>query len=292
MSSLAPLKRRKLNGLSKPFVSPLKSARTPHKEQNATTSDKRPYTPSTLAHTITVAASPPSVNTQPTIAIPAAVKTPAARKQFSSTPYSSRRSNPAETAAQKALSALDRQIKLLKDDIDALTQAAHLLASPTDAALAALILKWRGVSQLAAEEIFGIAKERVCRMGGVAAWRDDEKKKFERSHGLGDFAPEPPEEDNKDCEFDSQGKELPEKEQEWRLSEKRRARREAEEAADVDVDDRVVEGVGGGGGKDLVWQERGADDDAFTMDMMLRSMNIELGVIGYDRAEQRWETGE
>lgn len=31
----------------------------------------------------------------------------------------------------------------------------------------------------------------------------------------------------------------------------------------------------------VLWQ-------AFTMDMMLRSLNIELGVIGYDKHAQRW----
>lgn len=29
----------------------------------------------------------------------------------------------------------------------------------------------------------------------------------------------------------------------------------------------------------------------FTMDMMLKSLNIELGVIGFDAENQRWEDG-
>lgn len=34
--------------------------------------------------------------------------------------------------------------------------------------------------------------------------------------------------------------------------------------------------------------EEGNDDDSFTMDMMLRTLNIDLNVIGYDRQGQRW----
>ena len=109
-------------------------------------------------------------------------------------------------------------------------------------------------------------------------------------------------EDDADCEFDSQGEELPEDEQEYRKKEKRRVRREAEEAADVD--EPVVEDATG---PPPVWQQGGGDDDvsslpldghlietnaiqSFTMDMMLRSLNIELKVIGYDKHGQRWYT--
>ena len=30
------------------------------------------------------------------------------------------------------------------------------------------------------------------------------------------------------------------------------------------------------------------DDEGFTMDMMLKSLNIELDVIGFDKEAQRW----
>jgi len=35
-------------------------------------------------------------------------------------------------------------------------------------------------------------------------------------------------------------------------------------------------------------QDDGADDDSFTMDMMLKTLNIDLEVIGYDKTGQRW----
>ena len=146
-------------------------------------------------------------------------------------------------------------------------------------------------------------------MGGVQAWRDSEKRKFDRVHGMGEFAEKETtqEDDDEDCEFDSQGEELPEDEAEWRKSEKRRIRKEREEAMEGEGD--VVDtGDGDGDGgekKEMVWQEPGQDDDVsvhhcwcvavvltsrqeFTVDMMLRSLNIDLDVIGYDKVGRRW----
>lgn len=76
------------------------------------------------------------------------------------------------------------QIKSVRNDIDALTQAAKYMSDSTDSDLEDLALKWKLASQAAAEEIFGSVKERVNRMGGVQAWRDSEKQKYERSNGM------------------------------------------------------------------------------------------------------------
>ncbi|KAK4543912.1 hypothetical protein LTR36_004686 [Oleoguttula mirabilis] len=297
MSSPLSVKRRRINDatntLSKPFVSPMRSAkvtRTPLKANGSIAN--QPYTPSTLAHTIKAVHVPPTHSLSERHNAMSAVKVTPVRKQHAFTPSRSlKRTNPAELAAQKALTSLELQIKALRNEIDTLQQAAQISSTTTDAELEALASKWQLASQQAAEEIFGTVKERVCRMGGVAAWRESEKKKFERSHGLGDFAPEPEVEDDADCEFDSQGEELPEEEQEFRKKEKRRVRREAMDAADVGDAREEVGAAGGGDGKAKVWQEGGGDDDAFTMDMMLRSLNIELKVIGYDKIAQRWISG-
>lgn len=98
-------------------------------------------------------------------------------------------------------------------------------------------------------------------MGGVAAWRESEKKKFERSHGLGEFKQEPEEDDDADCEFDSQGEELPEEEQEFRKKAKAKARQEMKDAAEVDE----PEDGGKAQGKKQVWDEGGGDDDVSTL---------------------------
>ncbi|KAK5131808.1 hypothetical protein LTR08_000563 [Meristemomyces frigidus] len=290
MSSPLSVKRRRVNHatntLAKPFVSPMRSAkveRTPLKDNGNVAN--QPYTPSTLAHTINGGDVHPVGRAANKQSSSTTTKATPLRKRPILTPFF-KRTDPAELAAQRALTAIEMQIKAIRNEIEALEQAASIADSTTDSDLGALTDKWRMASQQAAEELFGSVKERVCRMGGVAAWRESEKKKFERSHGMGEFAPEPEEEDNADCEFDSQGEELPEEEQEYRVKEKRRVRREAEDAADVG--DTREELMGVGDGKPKIWQEPGNDDDAFTMDMMLRSLNIELKVIGYDKVGQRW----
>jgi Swi5-dependent recombination DNA repair protein 1 len=99
-------------------------------------------------------------------------------------------------------------------------------------------------------------------MGGVGAWRESEKKKYDRANGIGEFEPEAEESDDADCEYDSQGEELPEEEVEYRKSEKRRLRQEALDAADLPaVEERQDATDGSGGGRTRVWEEKGEDDD-------------------------------
>jgi Swi5-dependent recombination DNA repair protein 1 len=263
-------KRRRLNNathtLSKPFVSPLKTAdannlQTPTKSRrsNVIVPANTSYIPSTLAHTINAATSTPSSKPQssrPPAITP--VRSNSVRRPAYSTPFA-KRSDPAEQAVQKAITSLEMQIKAVRNDIDALNQAAKYTNDSSDNDLEELAIKWKAVSQAAAEEIFGSVKERVNRMGGVEAWRDSEKQKYERSNGMGEFA-EPEKVDDADCEFDSQGEELPEDEQEYRRKEKRRVQREAMEAADID--EPVVEEQTG---LKQVWQQTGNDDDVSPM---------------------------
>jgi Swi5-dependent recombination DNA repair protein 1 len=259
-------KRRRLNNathtLSKPFVSPLKTTdannlQTPTKSRrsNVIAPANTPYIPSTLAHTINAATSTPLSKLQssrPPAITP--VRSNSVRRPAYSTPFA-KRLDPAEQAVQKAITSLEMQIKAVRNDIDALNQAAKYTNDSSDNDLEELAIKWKAASQAAAEEIFGSVKERVNRMGGVEAWRDSEKQKYERSNGMGEFA-EPEKVDDADCEFDSQGEELPEDEQEYRKKEKRRVQREAMEAADVD--EPVVEEQTG---LKQVWQQTGNDDD-------------------------------
>ena len=313
MASPLMAKRRRLNNasntLTRPFVSPLKSADaanasstttpTKNRRSDVPANSKTPYVPSTLAHTINAATSRIPYKPQSNSA---SAHTPnratSVRRPAYATPFA-KRLDPAEQALQKDITAIELQIKAVRNDIDLLNQAAKYSSDATDHDLEELAMKWKLASQSAAEEIFGTVKERVNRMGGVQAWRDSEKQKYERSSGMGEYA-EPEKVDDADCEFDSQGEELPEDEQEYRKAEKRRVRREAEEAADVD--EPVAEEATGPA---PVWQQGGGDDDvssllstghliktnkiqSFTVDMMLRSLNIELDVIGYDKNGQRW----
>jgi hypothetical protein len=173
-------------------------------------------------------------------------------------PLSSQQNNAEELAIQRATSSLEARSRQVQKNLDTLRQAKQISTSTQDAELEDLIDKWRSASQAVAEELFGTVKERVCRMGGVAAWRETEKRKHNRHL---DFAQqEPPDEadDDADCEFDSQGEELPEDEQEYRKKLKRQARQEMMEAADVDETPLEPDP---NDAKPKVWQEDGAEDD-------------------------------
>lgn len=310
MSSPLGVKRRRVENatwkLTKPFISPMrtdKSDPTPLPPQTFT------YTPSSLAHTVQLAYSAAKTSTPaPKSSSKKAFTATATPIRKSTTSlYSSKKiiANPEEVAAQKAISSIEAQIRKTKNELDTLNQAQQIRSTSTDADLEQLTDKWRLASQAIAEDLFGTVKERVCRMGGVTAWREMEKKKHDRMHGIGEFAREEEvvEPDDADCEFDDDGEELPEDEQEYRKKMKRQAEREMADAADGCEDEQAE--AKDPKEKEKIWEEDGSDDDvsstdlvcvqyadfgvqSFTMDMMLRSLNIELDVIGYDKVEQRW----
>jgi len=283
MSSPLQVKRRKLNDaaqtLSRPFVSPLRSASSkPATLAQHASAANLEYRPSTLAHTVqTVCPTPqklPGLNKT----APQSSASVSRRRPPPAFSRSSRCTDPAELAAQKAITALELQIKAIRNEIDTLKQADRILNSSTDAELAALADKWRLASQQAAEELFGGVKERVCRMGGVAAWRESEKQKYERANRAGEFASELEADDDADCEFDSQGEELPQEEQEYRKAEKKKARQEAMDAMDepgVAEDPHDANNV-------KVWQEHGPghdggdDDDDVRIHFVPIDLNIQL----------------
>ena len=268
MSSPLPSKRRKLNDaaekLRKPFVSPMRSRKPVQPPTNSplvnnvnkTVGAVTAYTPSTLAHTIQLPLSVLSTELAPPVSVKRTTLTTPQRRTILPQTSRSKNADPEERTIQKANSALELQIRRVQNELDILKQAETLSNSTTDADLEELREKWRLASQYAAEELFGTVKERVCRMGGVAAWREMEKKKHDRSHGLGDFAEPEMVDDDADCEFDSQGEELPEDEQEYRKKLKRKARQEAMEAMDEPDEPRQPASV-----KNEVWQEPGKDDD-------------------------------
>ena len=266
MSSPLTVKRRRLNEsantLAKPFVSPLKTAksgRVPLKQNHNAANVA--YQPSMLAHTIT--AVPPASPEKSSATPKASYSTLTRPKTIRNFPTAvNKKSDPADVAAQKALTALELRTCTARNEIDALKQAAQISSTTTDTDLENLVQKWKLASQTVAEELFGTVKERVYRMGGVAAWRESEKRKYEHSNYLGDFAEQKKQEedDDADCEFDSQGEELPEEEVEFRKKEKRRVMKEMRDAADFG-DEAVAGAEAEVGGKKQVWEQDGRDDD-------------------------------
>ena len=98
-------------------------------------------------------------------------------------------------------------------------------------------------------------------MGGAGAWREREREQREKGWGGGWDDGEKKEDGGDDGERGGDEEEGFEE----------RKEREAE----------MKEGKEAGIGQ-------GTDDEGFTMDMMLKKLNIELAVIGFDAEGQRW----
>ncbi|ERF70871.1 hypothetical protein EPUS_02393 [Endocarpon pusillum Z07020] len=157
---------------------------------------------------------------------------------------------------EKQHSDLIFQLNRLGQNLDTAQQALKIASSSADTELENVITKWKLASREAAEEVFRGAKDRVNGMGGVGAWRERSRKK-----------PEGWDDENLQADLrymsEEQREEMEMRKDEWE-TERRKYGSEKEE--------EVMEN----------------EDDSFTMDMMLESLNIELDVIGYDKNNQRW----
>nr|POF17090.1 hypothetical protein CFP56_57905 [Quercus suber] len=229
MSSATHPKRRRLNpstghtnnaALSRPFVSPVR--------RDGAVAAAGPKQPSTA--NISPARAPTASKQQPGDIIATKTRCPPGFKPASNKP------DPSLATHQASLRALERDLAATRTQLDTLRQAERLRSTSSnahaDADLTALRRKWVRVAQDAAEEVFGESKERVMRMGGVRAWKQGEEMRQQQPWG-GEGGGGEEEEDDGDCEFDSQGEELPEDEQAWRKKEKARVKRERREAADI-----------------------------------------------------------
>ncbi|PCG97952.1 Tetratricopeptide-like helical [Penicillium occitanis (nom. inval.)] len=150
---------------------------------------------------------------------------------------------------------LQSQLTSLRTELDTAQQALRIESSSRDDELRALRLKWRGISQKAAEELFETAKEKIGRMGGVAAWRESERQRVKRMAMWEDdefYAGGDGEEDDGEREKGDDG-----------------------------FDDYEEERSG---------EKEGDEEEMFTMDMMLKSLNIEPDIIGFDIVEKRWKS--
>ncbi|KAK1690327.1 hypothetical protein BDP55DRAFT_724887 [Colletotrichum godetiae] len=125
----------------------------------------------------------------------------------------------------------------------------------TDEELVELIGKWRAASRIAAEEVFEGSRERVEGMGGLKAWRRARREDEVRFRGMMEEG-EKGVGKGRGCE-------------EWE------------------------EGDDGGGGDEGEGEgeEEEEEEEEFTMGTMLRSMNIDFEIIGYDEDTGWWRDG-
>jgi Swi5-dependent recombination DNA repair protein 1 len=166
-------KRRRIDTavtLSKPFKSPMRrpTAATDIQPSTPISKTEIPATP------IQSEPSPDPNSSLPITPIPIARK-PILKPRLS-TPKPFHSSDPGIIALQKQKRAIQSRLATLRSEIDTANQALRLEGSTKDTELEALIIKWRLASQDAAEEAFTGAQERVSRMGGMAAWKENSKR--------------------------------------------------------------------------------------------------------------------
>ncbi|KAG9242786.1 hypothetical protein BJ878DRAFT_154244 [Calycina marina] len=179
---------------------------------------------------------------------------------------------------------LEKQLREVKEELDQAEQARKIErdsekngCEEIDGELVELCVKWKGASRQAAEELFGKVRDRVNRMGGPRAWKEAQKKQQESQGGWD----EPDQQKNGDDD-DNNDDDNHDDDGEKNDVEKRDLY--AEYGIDPETENEKsqrAKGVGDTG-------ELPGQEDEFTMAMMLRTLNVELDIIGYDREAQIW----
>ncbi|KAL4934349.1 putative DNA repair protein Dds20/Mei5 [Aspergillus undulatus] len=255
MSSYTPNgKRRRLeqasNALSRPFKSPLRRE-TPTVKEEATS-----------PKTKEIAAESHSEQTNPFPTPPPTRKRTLLGQQRPTSTKTLTPADPEISRLQKQQRELQSRMSTLRSELDTVQQALRIESSNRDDELEALIVKWKKVSQDAAEEVFAGAQERISRMGGVKAWREKMKSNDARW--------EQEEMESWFGNVDAEGVEFDEEEVRLRKA-------ELKEEIEREKEKKSKEG-----------SEAELESEEFTMDMMLKTLNIELATVGYDKAGQRW----
>lgn len=146
-------------------------------------------------------------------------------------------------------------------------------AGETDDDLVELIAKWRAASRMAAEEVFEGSKERVEGMGGLKGWRkarrEDEKRFSERMM----------DEDSARYRGGDPGEDVG--------SSPEGGGHQQDREEDEDDEEDEVSFQRGNEGQAL----KANMTQEFTMGTMLKSMNIDFDIIGYDEGTGWWRDG-
>ncbi|KAL8785029.1 MAG: hypothetical protein Q9213_003622 [Squamulea squamosa] len=250
LPSPSPPKKRRRIDTSNPLNRPFKSPfRTPLKPSSTFQTNKT--TPASVCNSQPIAYSKSlPTSTTSTITTPSHSSRPL--PSYSSTLPT--KSGSDLDKLQKHHTNLLNALSSLRARLETTNQALEIEASDTDAELETLIKKWRGVSREAAEEVFVGMKEKVDGMGGWKKWRSRE---VEGARGWDD-------EEGQKANNRGDGADRQEEGIEERKERRRSERAEEEQAEDED------------------------EDEGFTMERMLKSLDIPLEIIGYDKVSQRW----
>ncbi|KAL8646160.1 MAG: hypothetical protein Q9226_006987 [Calogaya cf. arnoldii] len=249
-----PKKRRKVettNPLNKPFKSPF---RTPLKPTPQSESDARLPASSFSTSRDAVQQSSP-ISTTSTFSTAQRSTHTLASFHPSTSPT---KSGSQLDKLQKYHTHLLNTLSSFRARLETTTQALEIEASSEDAELEGLIQKWRVMSREAAEEVFVGMKEKVDGMGGWKKWRSTQA---ESASGWND------QDKKKGCAENDDESDREEEGKEEK-GERKRIERDVKEQAEKEDEDK--------------------EDEGFTMETMLKSLDIPLGVIGYDKVQQRW----
>jgi len=270
-------KRRRIDAathtLSKPFRSPFKTLlKAPSTDGSAITA-QHDNTESVKTSEITSAdrTETPSFSARSTLT-PIRAKVP---KKIFSSPISTAtlNSDPDIAPLLKTQREFEKQLRDLKEELETTEQARKIefdskKKNPdgeVDGELVELINKWKSASRQASEEMFGTVRDRVNRMGGPRAWKEMQKRQQGFQSGWDEVPTNNDSDDNDDEAWDGEKRDL-----------------YAEYDIDPETENEKEQRGGGDTGEDP------GQEDEFTMAMMLRTLNVDLGVIGYDREQQRW----
>ncbi|KAL8852803.1 MAG: hypothetical protein Q9221_002312 [Calogaya cf. arnoldii] len=249
-----PKKRRKVettNPLNKPFKSPF---RTPLKPTPPSDSDAQLPASSFSTGRATVQQSSP-ISTASTFSTAQRSTHPLASFHPSASPT---KSGSQLDKLQKHHTNLLNTLSSLRARLETTTQALEIEASSEDAELEGLIQRWRLTSREAAEEVFVGMKEKVDGMGGWKKWRSTQAAGARGWNDDQDEKKGSAEDDDVDREEEGQEEK----------GERKRMERDVKKQAEK--------------------EEEHEEDKGFTMETMLKSLDIPLGVIGYDKVQQRW----
>ncbi|KAI9038681.1 putative DNA repair protein Dds20/Mei5 [Aspergillus affinis] len=169
--------------------------------------------------------------------------------------------DPEITELQRQQRTLQSRLSALRSELDTARQALRVESSDKDTELEGLIAKWKCASQNAAEEVFAGAQERVTRLGGMKAWKDQmrnnnarwEQEEMNSWYGCAE----------------AEGVDI---------DEEALKSRKAEMLEQWDVPGKEVEDKK---------REESIEEEEFTMDFMLKTLNVDLKLIGYDKDGQR-----
>jgi Swi5-dependent recombination DNA repair protein 1 len=174
-----PFKRRRIEGaVQKPFKSPM---RTPFKP-NSNPPAKTPLISQSPLQKSVTSAGDDDEDTENRVENRAIAVTSTQTPQTTSGVRSIGRPSRIQTPQSsqnpqlKATRDLESKVRLIRRENEQLRQALTILDSSKDTELENLIVKWRSAARLAAEEVYGSARDKVNRMGGVEGLREQERQ--------------------------------------------------------------------------------------------------------------------